>query len=135
MNKMEGGCLCAAVRYAATGTPYDRTTCHCPTCRKAGAAASVAWATFRLADFELTGVEPVRYQSSENVVRTFCGRCGTPLTYQRTDVPDEIDVTICSMDDAASIFPEDHTWASLALPWTNMNDGLARHARSRADGK
>ena len=31
-------------------------------------------------------------------VRRFCGSCGTPLSFSRTDLPDELDVALGSFD-------------------------------------
>jgi hypothetical protein len=43
---IEGGCLCGAIRYRATGAPYNITYCHCRTCRRASGAAFVSRARF-----------------------------------------------------------------------------------------
>lgn len=44
---MQGGCLCGAVRYEATGRPHNVTHCHCADCRRSSGAAFVRWASFR----------------------------------------------------------------------------------------
>jgi hypothetical protein len=90
---------CGAIRYRAAGDPTDATLCHCRTCRKAAGAPLVAWVTFPARDFTIVTGEPIRYRSSPKVVRTFCGECGTPLTYAHTDFPSGIDVTVCSLDE------------------------------------
>ncbi len=38
-----GGCSCGAIRYVVTGTPEQVLVCHCPDCRRAVGAQSVAW--------------------------------------------------------------------------------------------
>jgi hypothetical protein len=124
-----GGCLCGAIRYRARGKPAFETNCHCGTCRKASAAPFVPWASFDTADLAFERGEPRRYRSSPDVVRTFCADCGTPLTYQR--YPDQIDVTICSMDDPNGVPPRDHTWVSHQLSWVVLGDGLPCHAEVR----
>jgi hypothetical protein len=131
---IEGGCLCGAVRYRAGGPPRVPTNCHCPTCRKASGGAFVPWATVPSASFAFSAGEPARFESSPGVARAFCGRCGTPLTYQRADQPDFIDLTICSMDDPARLPPADHTWTSLKLPWLTIADGLPCYEQARPDG-
>ena len=124
-----GGCLCGTIRYRAQGAPSCETNCHCTTCRRAGAAPFVPWASFDSVDFIFERGEPRRYRSSADVGRTFCANCGTPLTYQR--LPHQIDVTICSMDDPARVRPRDHTWVSHQLPWVVLGDGLPRHQETR----
>jgi len=127
----EGGCLCGAVRYRASETPYDVTHCHCVLCRRASGAPFVSWASFRSAHFSFTIGEPVRFASSARAVRTFCNRCGTPLTFQLHEKADEIDVTICSMDDPERVIPQDHTWTRSQLSWIKLADGLPGYATIR----
>ena len=79
---VEGGCLCGAVRYRVTGQSLARALCHCHSCRLASGAPSVAWAVFPASQFAIVSGKPNSYRSSPPVVRTFCGNCGTPLTYQ-----------------------------------------------------
>lgn len=125
-----GGCLCGRVRYRAGGQPSHATLCHCRTCRKAAGAPMVAWVTFPVDDFAITSGTPVEYRSSP-VVRTFCGSCGTPLTYVHADFPSGVDVTTCSLDDPESLPPADHTWTSSRLRWVQINDHLPAHAETR----
>ena len=126
-----GGCLCGAVRYRAGGEASHATLCHCNACRRAAGAPVVAWVTFPIADFAITKGAPARHRSSPPVERTFCPSCGTPLTYRHSAHPDEIDVTIASLDDPSAFPPADHTWASERIPWLELADRLPRHERSR----
>lgn len=132
MTEYEGGCLCGAVRFRALGGASNPTLCHCRTCRRAAGAPLVAWVTFASAGFAFTGAEPVRYRSSPHVVRTFCSRCGTPLTYARDDEPETIDVTTVSLDRADELAPRDHTWVSDALAWIDEIGALPRHREARS---
>jgi hypothetical protein len=129
---IEGGCLCGAVRYRATDAPYNITHCHCGTCRRASGAAFVSWASFPAASFAFTSGAPTRFASSINVTRTFCQRCGTPLTYQRHDQSEEIDVTLGSLDKPERLIPQDHTWTSSKLPWIKLADGLPHYETIRS---
>ena len=56
-------------------------------------------------------------------MRTFCGRCGTSLTYEQT-AEDSIDITIVTLDDPGSLTPTCHIWVSDKLPWVNISHGL-----------
>jgi hypothetical protein len=130
-----GGCLCGAVRYRAGGEASHATLCHCSSCRRAAGAPVVAWVTFPLAEFAFTTGLPTRHRSSPPVERTFCPACGTPLTYQHSAYPLEIDVTTASLDDPTALPPADHTWTSEQIAWLELGDRLPRHARGRAPQK
>ena len=132
MQAIEGGCLCGAVRYRAYGPSYGITHCHCKTCRRASGAPFVTWAGFDTDKFTFTKREPAAYASSPNVTRTFCGKCGTALTYQRADTPGSIDVTLGSMDEPETVTPEDHTWTESRLSWIVLDDQLPKYSRDRA---
>ena len=131
VSTIEGGCLCGAVRYRASGNAYGITHCHCRTCRRASGAPLVTWAGFDSDKFNFTQGQPVSYASSQNVVRTFCGRCGTALTYRRLDLPDSVDLTLGSMDDPEQLNPQDHTWTESKLSWIRFGDDLPAYPKER----
>jgi len=130
----EGGCLCGAVRFRAHGAATDATLCHCRSCRRAAGAPAVAWVSFPRAGFAFTRGEPGRFRSSPPVERTFCARCGTPLSYAHDAEPATLDVTTASLDRAAELAPQDHIWTSHALPWMHDLDALPHHPKRR-DGR
>ncbi len=130
----EGGCLCGAVRYRATGAASLATLCHCTSCRRAAGAPAVAWVTFPTGSFAFSRGEPVRFRSSPPVVRSFCGRCGTPLTYLHERFPEGMDVTTASLDEPGRAPPVDHTWVSERLPWWRPEPRWPEFAKSRFDG-
>jgi hypothetical protein len=122
---IEGGCLCGDIRYQIRGEPLVSVTCQCRSCRKASAAALVPWLHLDADTFSFLAGKPVEYHSSPQVTRTFCGRCGTPLTYRREDYGPTIDVTTCSLDDPDTFPPVAHVWTSHKLHWVKLDDGLA----------
>lgn len=91
----------------------------------------MTWAGFDADKFSFTQGKPAAYASSANVVRTFCGRCGTALTYRRSDLADSIDVTLGSMDAPETLIPEDHTWTQSRLSWIAVRDHLPTYPRER----
>lgn len=129
-----GGCLCGAVRYEADGPSSHPTLCHCESCRRASGASPVAWVTFGRDRFRFTKGEPSSYASSPEVTRRFCPTCGTALTYERSDLPDETDVTVATLDDPTSASPADHTWYGERLPWTDDTPRLRKYTGPRSDG-
>lgn len=128
---MTGGCLCGAVRYRITVEPTGTTLCHCEDCRKASGAPVVAWTFFpgaiqTLLTFE--GREP-RLLEFAGRQRTFCPCCGSPISFYDPTLPDQFEVTTCTLDDAWRMSPVDHNWVCDRLPWFDTVDDLPRHER------
>lgn len=60
--------------------------------------------------------EPAEYEQSGGV-RRFCGTCGTPLSFMRSDLEDELDVSLMAFDDPALWEIEMSIWTDhKALP-------------------
>ena len=81
-TKMTGGCMCGAVRYETTGESFGVNHCHCQSCRKHNGAAVVTLAGFKADQVTFSGDKRKIYESSPGVGRAFCGKCGTPLTWE-----------------------------------------------------
>src|SRR5882757_3478816 len=107
---LKGGCLCGAVRYHSGAPSHPAVYCHCTSCRRAAGAHAVAWFTVANASLVFTQGEPAIYRSSPPVQRTFCARCGTPLTYRHDGRAGEVDITIGSLDEPDRVAPADHIW-------------------------
>ena len=120
---LEGGCLCGHIRYEAGGTPFHPTMCHCSMCRRAAGAPMVAWFSVPRSEYRLVAGAPTRFASSPGAIRTFCPRCGTPLTFESDNYPEEIDITTASLDDPEAMPPEDHTRTATRLRWVQLGDG------------
>jgi hypothetical protein len=75
--------------------------------------------------------QPARFASSNSGERSFCPRCGTPLTFQSRQYPDEMDVTTCSLDDPEQVPPRDHTFTDSKLSWVKLDDGLPEFSTTR----
>jgi len=87
----------------------------------------------RSSDFRIIKGEPMRFNSTEKGVRSFCSRCGTQLTFEHADFPDEIDVTTASLDDPELVSPRDNTRTSTRLQWVAA-DGLPECRDDRPQG-
>lgn len=134
-GEREGHCLCGAVRYAVKGDPVWVAHCHCESCRRANSAAFATYAGFKRENFRLLAGAPGRYASSPGVWRSFCARCGSPLTYEGERWPDEIHIHVPSLEDPLSLIPEAHVHVAEQLAWIHLADGLPRHAASSTSSK
>ena len=132
-HHQEGGCLCGDVRYRVTAEPIARSICHCRSCRLASGAPSVAWAVFHPGDFRFLCGHPVPFNSSPTVTRMFCGRCGTPLTYQSSQRPEAIDVTTATFDTPDVFPPAKEIWIEHKVAWEPLNEAIPQFPRSSLD--
>ena len=127
---LAGGCHCGQVRYEAAGRTRHATVCHCTDCRRTSGAPMVAWFTVDAPALRFVQGTPQRYRSSDRAWRTFCGACGTPLTYQH-DGLDEVDVSTCSLDDPEAVPPTDQTYGRSRLHWAEDLHRLPVHLATR----
>ena len=126
-RRLEGGCLCGAVRYAVRGEPIVVALCHCNTCRRSAGAPAVAWAMFPLDAYEILRGERAVYASSKGVARGYCARCGTQLSWEGDVLPGRVDVTLASFDDPTALAPTMHIWEKQRLSWLHTTDALPRY--------
>ena len=97
-----GGCQCGAVRYRVAGPVRHASICNCRMCQKALGNLTAPFVSFQ-APVEWARGRPTLFRSSMRVQRGFCNQCGTPLTYQRGDMP--ISLTIGSLDRPNVVVP------------------------------
>jgi hypothetical protein len=130
-NRIEqGGCLCGAVRYRFSGEAKVNDICHCRSCRLSAGAPLVAWTVVRAADFAFVAGEPATFASSPGVTRTFCGICGTSLTYRDESRPDSVDLTTATLDAPERFVPTFEIWTEEKIPWVTTNPALRQYRRS-----
>jgi hypothetical protein len=125
------GCLCGAVRYRTALPASPATLCHCASCRRATGAHMVGLYTVPRDTLTFTRDLPADYRSSTQVLRAFCGRCGTSLSYWHALWPHEISMTVATLDQPALTPAIDHTWMADALAWDEPADGLPQHLTDR----
>ncbi|MGE0115152.1 MAG: GFA family protein [Steroidobacteraceae bacterium] len=128
---LSGHCFCSAVRYRCGDLLYPPTLCHCESCRRLTGAHAVAWITVPANSLVYVQGTPAEFRSSPEVLRSFCGHCGTPLTYYNQQRADEIDITLMTLDSPEHIVPADHIWMADALPWDRPHDGLPQYQKTR----
>jgi hypothetical protein len=119
-TELTGRCLCGSVRYRAAGAPLWVTHCHCESCRRATGAPLTTYAGFATESFAWTKGEPTSFASSPGVRRTFCGRCGTSLTYQGERWPGEMHVLAATLDRPEAVTPKGEAFAEERLPWLHL---------------
>lgn len=121
-----GGCLCGAVRYELRGETTSVTYCHCSMCRRFHGHVG-AYAAVDRANFAIVEARGLRwYRSSPNVLRGFCGECGSSLFFDQADLPK---MAFCagSVDEPTGLRSKAHIFvASKGDYYALSDDGLLR---------
>ena len=109
-----GGCQCGAVRFRVRGELGRTSICHCRMCQKQFGSFFGAFVAVPDGSVEWIREEPSYFQSSVNIARGFCQRCGTPMTFRQ---PDGLEITIGAFDDRSDLAPTIQINHAARLPW------------------
>jgi hypothetical protein len=120
-DRTEGGCLCGAVRFVATGEPIGAAWCHCQSCRKHSGAPVSVFVAYKRDAYTVTQGEITKFNSSPGRLRGFCARCGSTLTCEGDNSP-EMHFHIGAFDEAARLRPTRHIFPEERLPWLRLVD-------------
>jgi ribosomal protein S18 acetylase RimI-like enzyme len=125
---VEGGCLCGAVRFEVTLPSKWCAHCHCSMCRRSNGAAFVTWFGVPREGFRwLAGAgDLARHRSSPAATRSFCRACGSGLLFESERWPEEVHVTLASLDGPLDREPQAHCFFDDRAPWTLTLDRLPR---------
>ena len=119
-----GGCLCGAIKYRSTTEPFWTGHCRCLVCQRWTGSAAFTGAFFSPEALEWTRGTPRFYQSSKNVRRSFCPKCGGPLGFHRDE---HVGITAGTLDNPGAIKTELHMFAEHEHAWAKFDDGLPRY--------
>lgn len=127
MKKWTGGCMCGEVRYETTGEPPYVGHCHCTNCRKHTGAPVVTLVGFLRSRVKFTKGNRKLYNSSTSIQRSFCGQCGTSLTWEGTYMNHpRIALHISTFDNPDAIIPSVHWNHKERISWFDVADKLPR---------
>lgn len=116
----DGGCLCEAVRFRASGTPNWIAWCHCQSCRKHSGAPVSVFVAFAETAVKVTQGAITKFESSPGVLRGFCAACGATLTCESSQRPGELHVHVGAFDRAEALAPRTHIFPEERLPWLHL---------------
>jgi hypothetical protein len=100
--KIEGGCYCGALRYAAGGGPFFRGQCHCRECQYFSGGHPNVVMGMREGEFAYTKGEPKAFRRSDlanPVTREFCPTCGTHVLTRAPGMPGAVLIKVGTLDD------------------------------------
>lgn len=129
-----GRCLCGDIQFEYWGAPLKILHCHCASCRRHTASPVATFVCVARGASQITKGEPVVYSSSPGVRRKFCGRCGSPISYESDRNPNQVDFFIGTLNDP-TVAPTFHVFAEEQLPWFEIADLLPRYARGQRNAE
>src|SRR6185503_11754000 len=105
---LRGQCLCGAVRFEIIPPTKWCAHCHCSMCRRAHGAGYVTWVGVPEGQLRIIAGEDrlVRYPSSAQASRRFCGACGSSLFFEGARWPGEVHVTLGNIVDKLDRAPQ-----------------------------
>lgn len=121
----ESSCLCGAVTWALDAPIEHLSHCHCSRCRKAHGVAFATYAMASVEPFRMSGREHVvRWESSPDFFRAFCGRCGSVVPGD----PYEglVFLPAGNLDGDPLARPIAHIFVASKAPWFEITDTLPR---------
>jgi len=129
MSKLTGRCLCERISYEIDGKLGPIFNCHCSKCRRWHGSAFRTRASINTAQFSYTqGKEYIeRYQSGENVTKSFCSVCGSPLVSEYKNKPNILGLPLGGLDQSPGNSPEAHIFVGSKSPWYEITDDLPQH--------
>jgi hypothetical protein len=116
----EGGCLCGAVRFRATGAPKWVLRCHCQSCRRHSGAPMSVFVAFMDEAVEVTRGEIARFESSPGVRRGFCATCGSTLTCSNAGWPGENHYHVGAFDEPERLPPSGDIYGEERVSWLRL---------------
>jgi hypothetical protein len=111
-----GGCQCGAIRFSTTELLDNPRICHCRMCQKAVGNYFAALVSTPKSQLTWTRGTPARFQSSGDVERGFCARCGTPLFFDALNT-DDISLCIGALDHPQNVKPVSQDSLESRMPW------------------
>jgi len=130
----QGSCLCKAVRFEIDEFLPQASHCHCSMCRKFHGAAYATFVGVTHSSFRwVEGEEVLRaYTATNGTTRTFCGHCGSSLTFSSPKaLQNVIEIALGAIDDDVPVNPSAHIFVDSAANWTALDDDLPQFREGR----
>ncbi len=121
-----GRCLCKAVNFEIDVPAQSCVNCHCESCRRQCSAPMTTYIGVLDSQWRWTGEAPKLYRSSPGVERTFCGNCGTPISFRSERMSDVMHFYVAAMEEPERFEPELHVAYEEKLSWLNIGDDLPK---------
>jgi len=130
--KIDGACVCGAIRIEGEADPERTQICHCSDCQTSTGTAfrvsiPVPGATFKIAGQPTTYLK-TSAESGTPRVMAFCGKCGSPI--YSTTLGDGVQPTymlrVGILRQRDQLTPQRQQWWRSARPWVTTLDAMPK---------
>ena len=128
-----GHCLCGDVTFQLEGDPLWVCHCHCVNCRRNTGSVVATYVGVRNDQVTYTAGQRRFYEPSLGVQRGFCGKCGTPMSYESEQYPGELHIHLCTLDEPEKYVAQAHVFYSQRVKWFEIADDMPRLSRTSKD--
>ena len=132
MAKIEGGCLCNAIRYTSAAEPLATVICNCVNCQKQTGAAYSLNIVLPKGALDVQG-EMTTYvdtgDSGKPLDRNFCARCGSAISSEPSAVDTITVLKAGTLDDTSWVKPVMEIYCDSAQAWTRAPVEMQAHPK------
>ena len=130
-----GRCFCGAVSFEIDLPIRWCVLCHCESCRRQCSSPLTAFIGVDHGKWRWTGAVPRIHRSSPGVERTFCGDCGSALSFRSEHMSGLMNFHVTAMEEPELFAPTMHVAYEEKLPWLSVGDDLKKTMGPRVGGK
>ncbi len=114
-------CKCGAIVFKASERVRGPVNCHCQLCRSMNGSAFSSYGVVPSAAISITkGSEEIaQFQVSDNALKHFCRRCGTPLYNTNERYPGLSMIYLGVIDEHAELAPSSNVYCTSKLAWVD----------------
>lgn len=125
--KIQGGCLCGAIRYESHAEPQFSILCCCRQCQKITGTGHAP--QFALPKAQVTVIGEPKFHrmsadSGHEVSNAFCPNCGNPIFKASSGYPDMMFFHVATLDDPTLFKPQAVVWSKSKQPWDYLDPNL-----------
>lgn len=121
-----GRCFCGAVKFEIDMPIKWCVYCHCESCRRQCSAPLTAFLCVDHGQWRWTGARPKIHNSSPGVERSFCGDCGSPISFRSENMSGLMNFHVAAMEKPELFAPTLHVAYEERLPWLSIHDDLEK---------
>ncbi|KAI1166493.1 Mss4-like protein [Nemania serpens] len=138
MSIRNASCLCGDIKLEIRGDPIASNLCHCVSCQKYTASVFGWFSVYKTEQVTFTESEPSVLktykdgspESGEILTRSFCGKCGSPVSSQPLSVPEIIVVPVGIVDgDKTTFKPQAELYCQGRADWVPTIEGAKTFER------